>query len=114
MFGVYDPIFGRDIAFFVFQLPWLTFVRNMLLGAMIVALAGSVFIYLLPGRTSPGSGPINALREARRHLSVLAALVLLLLAAGAWLDAFALLLSSSGLIQGGTYADISARLPARR
>ena len=113
-FGVRDPIFGQDASFFVFQLPWLEFVRDLLLAVMVVALAGSVLISLLPGRVAGGSGPMAPLRVARRHLSLLAAAVLLLLAAGAYLDAFGLVLSRNDIIVGANYADVSARLPALR
>jgi hypothetical protein len=115
-FGDRDPIFGQDVSFYVFQLPWFTFVRDVLFGIVVLAAAGSTMIYLLPGRTAAaaGAGPLGALRIARRHLSLLAALVMVLLAAGAWLDAFGLLLSPSGIIQGATYADVTAQLPALR
>jgi len=114
-FGDRDPVFGQDVAFYVFQLPWYAFVRDTLLGMLVLALAGSTLIYLLPGRAAGhGGGPFGALRVARRHLSLLAAGVLLLLAAGTWIDGFNLLLSPSGIIQGATYADVTAQLPALR
>jgi hypothetical protein len=115
-FGDRDPIFGQDVGFYVFQLPWYGFLRDLLLGILVLALAGSTLIYLLPGRASgPASGgPFSALRVARRHLSLLAAAVLLMLAAGTWVDGFRLLLSPSGIIEGATYADVTAQLPALR
>jgi uncharacterized membrane protein (UPF0182 family) len=115
-FGDRDPIFGQDVAFYVFQLPWYAFVRDVLLGIAVLALAGSTLIYLLPGRGAApaGGGPLGALRVARRHLSLLAAAVLALLAAGTWIDGFRLLLSPAGIIQGATYADVTAQLPALR
>ena len=115
-FGDRDPVFGQDVGFYLFQLPWLGFVRDVLLGILVLALAGSTLIYLLPGRAAgPSSrGPFLALRVARRHLSLLAAAVLLLLAAGTWLDGFSLLVSPAGIIQGATYADVTAQLPALR
>ena len=113
-FGDRDPIFNQDVAFFVFQLPWLTFLQGLTLTVLGVALAGSTLITLMPGRAAGADGPMGALRLARRHLSLLVAAVLLVLAAGAWLDGYNLLLSRSGLILGATYADITARLPTLR
>jgi hypothetical protein len=114
-FGDRDPVFGQDVGFYVFQLPWYGFVRDLLLGVFVLALAGSAIIYLLPGRAAgaPG-GPFAALRVARRHLSLLTAAVLLLLGAGTWLEGFSLLNSPAGIIQGATYADVTAQLPALR
>ncbi len=115
-FGERDPIFGQDVAFYVFSLPWLGAVRDVVLVTALLALAGSALIYLMPGRSTAlaREGPFAALRSGRRHLALIAAAVLLLLAAGAWLDAFGLLLSPAGLIQGATYADVTIRLPALR
>jgi uncharacterized membrane protein (UPF0182 family) len=112
-FGTRDPIFGRDVSFYVLELPALTFARNLLLTLCVAALVGSALIYLLPGRTTAGSR-LGPLRPSRRHLSVLAAAVFLLLAAGAYLDTALLLLSPAGIIQGATYVDVNVGLPALR
>jgi uncharacterized membrane protein (UPF0182 family) len=54
--------------------------------------------------------------RARRHLSLLAAAFLLVLAFGAWLDVPNLLLSpaGTGVVHGASYSDVAARLPALR
>jgi len=111
-FGDRDPIFGQDVSFYVFSLPWYSFVRDALLGVFLLSLVGSTVIYFMPGRAP--TGPMGVLKVARRHLSLLAGAVLLLLGAGAWLDAFGLVLSPGGIIQGATYADITAQLPVFR
>ena len=48
----------------------------------------------------------------RRHGAVLAAALFLVLALGAWLDQPRQLVTSSGIIQGASYADVHARMPA--
>ena len=111
-FGDRDPIFGQDVSFYVFSLPWYSFVRDALLGVFLLSLVGSTVIYFMPGRAP--TGPMGVLKVARRHLSLLAGAVLLLLGAGAWLDAFGLVLSPGGIIEGATYADITAQLPVFR
>ncbi|MEW5981719.1 MAG: UPF0182 family protein [Acidobacteriota bacterium] len=112
-FGVADPILGHDVAFYVFTLPWLTFVRGLAMAVVTLTTAGAAFIYLLPGRASSGrSSPIRALRAGQAHLSLLGSVILLLLGAGAWLDRAGLLVSPAGIIHGATYADVSAGMPA--
>lgn len=115
-FGDRDALFGQDVAFYVFRLPWFGAVRDVAFAAVLVALAGSALVYLMPRRASAVTrgGPLAALQGARRHLSLLASAALALLAVGAWLDAFALLLSPAGIIQGATYADVTVGLPALR
>ena len=47
------------------------------------------------------------------HLSVLIGLIVLVKAAGYWLDRYGLLYSLRGVVQGGSYTDINAVLPAK-
>ena len=69
------------------------------------------------GRHRSASTPVRGLRvgpAARRHLSLLAAALLLVFAFGAWLDVPRLLVSSSGLLHGATNADVAVMIPALR
>ena len=50
--------------------------------------------------------------RARRHLTWLAAAFFLVLALGAWLGRLQEIVSPSGIIQGASYADVHARMPA--
>jgi uncharacterized membrane protein (UPF0182 family) len=45
-FGVADPIFGRDLGFFVFSLPWQLALTNFLLGLLVAALLLTLGVYL--------------------------------------------------------------------
>jgi uncharacterized membrane protein (UPF0182 family) len=114
-FGVADPILGRDVAFYVFTLPVLE--RARAIGLMLVVFAGlgAGAIYAVAGGVGfvQGAGLIVT-RRARRHLSLLVALLLVLLAFGAWLDIFRQFTAPSGIIHGASYADVAARFPAAR
>ena len=111
-FGEVDPLLGRDVAFYVFQLPFLDFVRNLLIGIVVLSLAGATAAYILSGAVGyePEAGP-KISRRARQHLSLLIAAFLLLLAWGASLDIPRTLLTPAGVIQGASYADVEARIP---
>jgi uncharacterized membrane protein (UPF0182 family) len=114
-FGKTDPILGKDVGFYVFQLPLLEAVHGTLLGLVVVALLATVAVYVVAGTVSFDA--VRGLRvgpAAKRHLSVLAAALLLVLAFGAWLDVPRLLLTSSGLIHGATNADVVVMIPALR
>jgi uncharacterized membrane protein (UPF0182 family) len=114
-FGEVDPIFGRDVSFYVFSLPFLQFARGLAQALVILAALGAGAIYLLTGSLTSGfpasfwMAPI-----ARRHLALLAAAFLLLLAAGAWLQRAEYLVQSPVLAQihGASYSDVHARMPA--
>jgi len=125
-FGVTDPLFGRDIGFYFFTLPFLQFVRGWLLVAIVLVAIGSFFVYSARGIAGVAVGTIQTptdLREvgtlartfavpARAHLSILAAMFLLLLAGGYVLDQFDLLFREEPVLTGAGYTSVNARLPA--
>ena len=110
-----DPILGRNVGFYVFSLPFLQFARGMAQGLVLLATLACAGIYLVTGSLTSGfPAAFSMTRTARRHLSLLAAAFLLLLAAGAWLQRTEYLVQSPALAQihGATYADVHARMPA--
>jgi uncharacterized protein len=114
-FNTPDPVLGHDVAFYIFTLPWIEFIRGAAVTLVVLAAIGSGAIYALGGGL--GLAPVGGLvisRPAQRHLCLLTAAFLVLLAIGAWLQIPEALTSGSGLIQGATYADVTARFPAAR
>ena len=114
-FGETDPILGWDIGVFVFRLPFLQFVYQVALGLVVLSIALVVGTHVFAGNVGVDAKQgFFAHRSAVRHLSALAAALLLVLAFGAWLDVPALLTGSSGILQGASYVDAHARIPALR
>jgi uncharacterized membrane protein (UPF0182 family) len=114
-FGEADPILGRDVAYYVFELPFLRLIRGLLFALVAVALAAVVGVHLLTGSIAftPLRG-LSASRAAVRHVGVLAAALFLVLAAGAYLAIPNLLLTPAGIVHGVAYTDLEARIPAYR
>jgi uncharacterized membrane protein (UPF0182 family) len=111
-FGVADPQFGRDVGFYVFQLPFVSFVVDWLFGTLlVVTLIVAVAHYLNGGiRLQIGGRAITA--PAMGHISLLLALVALVRSIGYGIDRFELTVSERGLVHGATYTDVNAHLPA--
>ena len=115
-FGTPDPIFGRDPAFYIFSLPWLEFVQGWLFSALVgVTLITALAHYLWGGirPQAPGLGE-KVTPQVKAHLSVLLGLILLVKAWGYYLGTFDLLTSGRGVVEGATYTDVNAQLPALR
>jgi uncharacterized membrane protein (UPF0182 family) len=114
-FGKADPILGRDVGFYVFILPALEMVHGMLFTTLVLATVATVGVYVLGGEAGldPTRG-LHASKTAVRHVAILAALLMLVLAFGAWLQIPQLLTTPSGVIAGASYADVHARMPALR
>lgn len=111
-FGVLDPIFSQDVAFYVFTLPVYRFLRGWLMEVFVFALLGSAALYLVSQLASWKQFSLWLTRKASLHLAVLGALLLLVVAWGYKLSAFELLYSSQGVAFGASYTDVHARLLA--
>ena len=109
-FGEIDPIFGKDLSFYIFSLPMLDFIQSWLLGAAIITLLGTVGLYFV--RFSLRGMSFAFTPGLRLHLSIIGAIILFIIAGGHWLDRWSLLVSEHGAIFGAAYADVNARMPA--
>lgn len=111
-FGSVDPIFGKEMAFYIYKLPFLSFLQTWFMGLLILALVGAGFMYsfviapIVMGQHNPVP------RTIFKHLSLLAATIALLWGAGFWLERFNLLYSPRGVAFGASYTDIHAELLA--
>ena len=111
-FGVFDPLFGEDVSFYIFRLPFAGFVVNWLFGALILTLLVSGAIHYLNGGIRLQNQGRKVSPQAKAHLSVLLALLALTRASGYWLSRFTLTISTRGVVKGATYTDVNAQLPA--
>ena len=111
-FNVSDPVLGHDAAFYVFTLPILELTRGLLVGLIVLAFAGATGLYFVAGQVSLTPFGLRVEDRARTHLTWLAAAFFLVLALGAWLSRVQEIVMPSGIIQGASYADVHARLPA--
>jgi uncharacterized protein len=113
-FGVTDPLFDRDVGFFVFSLPFYERVSRWMLETLVMAAVGTVGAYLAAGGLRIAR-PRVLVPAARAHLLGLGALALLVMAWRYRLDQFALALPHEGAsLPGAGYTDAHVRLPALR
>jgi hypothetical protein len=111
-FGAADPVLGHDAGFYVFTLPALELLRGFLLGLILLAALGAAGLYFVAGQVALTPFGLRVEDRARRHLTWLAAAFFLVLALGAWLSRVQEIVLPSGIIQGASYADAHARMPA--
>ncbi len=105
---VTDPVFGRDIGFFLFQLPFIRLLQSvattLLVGSLI--LAGARYAV---GLVEAG---LQLTTRVRVHLAVLGGLLLILIAVGYQLDKLELVYSNRGVATGVSYTDAHAQFLA--
>jgi uncharacterized membrane protein (UPF0182 family) len=106
-----DPLFGRDLGFYVFELPFwrLLYGWGTALVAGTLLLTAAVYV-LQRSLVLTARGPRLA-AGARMHLLALIALFLGLRALGFWLDRYELMYSPRGVVFGASYTDVNASLP---
>ncbi|MGH9177079.1 MAG: UPF0182 family protein [Acidimicrobiales bacterium] len=111
-FGVDDPLFGRDVGFFVFRLPFLAFVVNWLFAALGIVAAMTAGAHYVYGGLRFQVARRRVTPQATAHLSVLFGALAVVKALGYYLDRFELALSQRGVVHGAAYTDVNAQLPA--
>ncbi len=111
-FGLADPIFGRDVAFYVFNLPVYQFFHGWLLMLLILTLLGLLPIYAASNLAAIQRGGWQLFRadNFRRHFCLLAGGTLLVWAGGYLFDMWRLLYSNRGVAFGAGYTDLSATI----
>jgi len=117
-----DPIFNRDIGFYVFSLPLYIFIRNGILLLFLFAGLLTIVWYLKDGAVQiideyvqaegkPVSLPkIKISTKAKKHLLILGGIVVLLIAWGYYLKIFGLLYSTQGPAFGASYTDVNIKV----
>jgi uncharacterized membrane protein (UPF0182 family) len=113
-FGVREPLFHRDVGFYVFELPFFTLVYQTAGFAFVLTLLAVLGAYFLTGFINYYNGRLHVHPRARAHVAILAGLYLLLKGSGYVLDSFNLVYSQRGVVFGASYADVHAALPALR
>ncbi len=108
-FNVADPIFGADVSFYVFKLPFYRFIYTFLMMAMVLPLilVGIIYVLMNPPvqRGTSWSLPLGV---GLSHIATLLAAIFALKAWDYYLQQLELVLSDRGVVFGAGYADIFA------
>jgi len=113
-FQVQDPLFQKDLGFYIFRLPFLNFIYQWLMIVFVVSTLLVLLAYILyRGIQFTGQG-LRLSPWARTHLLTLIGALLFLKAWGYHLSTYDLLFSPRGVVFGASYTDVFATLPALR
>ena len=113
-FGQTDPEFGKDIGFYAFTLPFISWLITWLFVAIAIAGIGALVIHYIFGGIRLGTKGDNFSVPARVQLSVTAGLFVVVLAVDYFFERYELLFSTrNSLFDGATYTDLNAVLPAK-
>ncbi|MDZ8224298.1 UPF0182 family protein [Nostoc sp. ChiVER01] len=112
LFNSTEPLFGRDISFYVFSLPVWELLELWLMGLCLYGFVAVTLTYLLSADSLsqgifPGFSP-----QQQRHLFGMGGLLMLVVALSYWQSRYELVYSTRGVSYGASYTDVTAQLPA--
>ncbi len=111
-FGVTDPQFHQDVSFYVFTLPVLAFWRSWAMSLIILTAIAVAAVYAAKLGADLAGGRFHLPPHTRAHLSLLGLFFLVGMALGYWLDTRELVYSTRGVVEGASYTDVNAQIPA--
>ena len=112
-FGTQDPLYGREVSFYIFQLPLFEKIHRAAAELLVWGIVLAASIYGLKGEIRPERGWKYFLTgEVKTHVCVLLAGLAVIFALGFWLARYELLYSSTGVVFGAGYTDVNARMQA--
>jgi hypothetical protein len=111
-FGIKDPEFGKDVGFYVFDLPFIKFMIDWLFAGLVIVLLVTAVAHYLNGGIRFQSPLQRVTPQVKAHLSVILAVMALVKTAEYYFSRFELNLSDRGVVDGASYTDVKAQLPA--
>ena len=103
-FGVADPLFGVDLGFYVFRLPFYELLQGSITVLTVLALAILTFCALFGMRQSKSTGKITLRDGIAQHFIVLLFILVANFGWGFILDHYELVYSTLGVVHGAGYA----------
>jgi len=130
-FGVQEPIFFKDVSFYVFSLPFYGLVLGFFTSVVVISLILVIINYLwcygsreaskitmsFPGQSEVGGipsfsiGKLFSKKGPIIHIGILLTLFFILLSVKHYLSRYSIMYSESGIVVGAGYSDIVAYLP---
>ncbi len=112
-FHIVDPQFHKDVSFYVFSLPFISFLISWAFDAIVVTLIVTAVAYFLNGGIVPQARFGRVRPSVKAHLSVLLGILALIKAVAYYYNRLALVLSRSHIVNGATATSVHASAPAK-
>jgi len=113
-FGVKDPLFDHDLAYYFFNLPLFEAIYGYLLGLVLLTIIAVGLIYIITVTVELFLMEWENVTFATKHIGVLTALAMAIVAVGYRLHAYSILYSPTGVVYGAGFTDVHAKLLAYR
>ncbi len=110
-FGADDPLYNKDISFYLFVLPAYVIIKNWMLLTLVLSALFAGIIYRVHGDIEYDIHHRSISPTAIAHGSALLGLIFIVEAASYGLDRYLLLYGDNGVVVGASYTDVHVKLP---
>jgi uncharacterized protein len=110
-YGLTDPLYGKDIGFYLFSLPTYVAIKNWMLLTLILSALSAGFVYWVRGEIEFDGQRRLLSPTAIAHGSGLLGLFFIVKAWSYNLDRYLLLYGDNGVVVGASYTDVHVELP---
>ncbi len=110
--GITDATFGADVGFYMFKLPFILSAIGWLFASLVFVLLITIVAHYLNGGIRLQGPGQRVTPQVKAHISVLLALLAAVKGLDYWFGRYELTFSSRGAVDGATYTDVQAQLPA--
>ena len=110
-YGADDPLYNKDIGFYLFSLPAYIAIKNWMLLTIVLGATFAGTVYWIRGDIEYDVQHRSMSPTAIAHGSALAGLFFVVTAWSYGLDRYLLLYGDNGVVGGASYTDIHVRLP---
>ena len=111
-YGASDPLYNKDIGFYLFTLPANITIKNWMLRTLFLSALFAGAIYWVHGDIKYDAQRRSMSPAVIAHGSILLGLFFAVKAWSYWLDRYLLLYGDNGVVVGASYTDIHVGLPA--
>ena len=110
-FGISDPIFSKDIGFYIFKLPLYKFIQGWYLYMLFLVFMGVGLSYYFDQSISLLENRFYIYQKAKYHIAILGGFFFLGIAWVYRLKLYGMLYSTRGVAYGASYTDVHAQIP---
>jgi len=110
-FGADDPLFNKDISFYLFVLPTYILIKNWMLLTLVLSALFAAAIYWVHGEIEYDVHHRSMSPTAIAHGSALLGLLFVVKAFSYGLDRYLLLYGDNGVVVGASYTDVHVGIP---
>jgi uncharacterized membrane protein (UPF0182 family) len=108
--GMQEPIFNRDISFYLFTMPVVESLKSFAGLTVVVTAVATAAVYFLRGGISVSERNISIHPTVRKHAGLFGICISCILALHFYIETYKILFSGQGVIFGAGFTDIHVRL----